>query len=317
MEVLRDSGTLVIVASHLEPIYRELGPPYLEVCAIPKSGPIRGYQHYVESYPGLLAPTESLSELVVLLRAGEFLNNKNQIGLNHYRRIFSLNPHASNFQNHTQDFRHRYSSASAEAEFLHIYIDKIVIPIPLALGTSLYDHFLTWHASLERALDVACLAFDESVKEKLGIIDSKSDLKNTKDLYAWNMWIGNPDFYNEWVELLFPVLKALDDISGSLPNEGIQSRWSGFVSERLFTVYINHCRSTNRWNFVERPVILFEDSAVIERDSAVIERDSAVIERDSAVAGIESMLKSKSWAATIFLRVGERILKRLLLFKRN
>jgi hypothetical protein len=76
----------------------------------------------------------------------------------------------------------------------------------------------------------------------------------------------------------------------SLPNDGFQSRWSGFISERLFTVYINLCKKSNRWDFVERPVIFFEDSAVAERDS---------------------VLKSKSWTVTSFLRSGDKIWRML------
>jgi hypothetical protein len=203
----------------------------------------------------------------------------------------------------------------------------------MELDASLYEHFIECHAPLEQALNLACLAFDESIKDIFGIIDSKSDLKNTQYIYPWNMWIGSPDFYNEWVSVLLPVLKDLDNISESLPKVGFQSRWSGFISERLFTIYINRCRDANRWNFVERPVIFFEDSAVAERNSAVAERNSAVAERNSAVAErnsavaernsavaerdlaelrLEVLLKSKSWTSTKFLRVGDQILKRFL-----
>jgi hypothetical protein len=208
--------------------------------------------------------------------------------------------------------------AGEEAKFLQNYLGNVVVPKPMALDNSVYDHFIGSHAPLERALEVACLAFNASVENIFGVVDSKSDLQNTQHLYAWNMWIGSPDFYNEWVTLLFPALKALDDISDSLPSNGYHYRWSGFISERLFTVYINLCRGTNRWNFVERPVIFFDDIAVVERDIAVVERDIAVVERDSAVAerdnvvsGLERVLKSKSWTTTRFLRTGDKFLRTL------
>jgi hypothetical protein len=324
MKVLNDSDTIVLVASHLEPIYRELEPPYLEICAPKRNGLVQGYQHYAERYPGLEAHPESLSELIILLGAKPFFDNRKQVGLVHYRRIFSLKPDESNDQNYTQDLRNRYSCAGKSSEFLRSYTDKIVIPKSMALDTSMYEHFIFCHAPLERALDVACSAFNQSVKDIFGLIDSKSYLKNTQFIYPWNMWIGSPDFYNEWVAILLPVLKALDDISDSLPSEGFQSRWSGFISERLFTVYINLCRNTNRWNFVERPVILFEDVAVAERDVAVAERDVAVAERDVAVAErdnvvsrLERVLKSKSWTTTRFLRTGDKFLRRLFRSLKN
>jgi hypothetical protein len=316
---VREADTLVLVASHLEPIYRELEPPYLEICVPLSHGLVQGYKHYVERYPGLEAHPESLSELNILLGAKHLFKDKKQVGLNHYRRIFSLSPGEGKDQNYTQDYATRYSTSNMHANFLQNYVDKIVIPKPMELDASLYEHFIECHAPLEQALNLACLAFDESMKDIFGVIDSKSDLKNTQYIYPWNMWIGSPDFYDEWVSVLLPVLKVLDNISESLPKVGFQSRWSGFISERLFTVYINRCRDANRWNFVERPVIFFEDSAVAERNSAVAERNSAVAERNSAVAErdlaelrLEVLLKSKSWTSTKFLREGDQILKRFL-----
>jgi len=311
MESSSNSDNLLIVASHAEPIYRELESPYLEVCAILRNGLIQGYKHYAESWPGLVAHPEALSEIIILLRARPFFNNKRQVGLIHYRRIFSLNPHEYNDQNHTQDLRTRFSRACIEAQFLQNYEGKIVIPKPLDVNSSVLAHFIEWHAPLENALDEACLVFNASVQNIFGIIDSKSELENTQYLYAWNMWIGSPDFYDEWVTLLLPVLKALDDMSSSLPNDGYQFRWSGFISERLFSVYINLCKKTNRWNFVERPVIFFEDSAVAERDNVLAERDNVLAERDSAIAERDSVLKSKSWTVTSFLRSGDKILRML------
>jgi len=318
MESPFNSDNLLLVASHAEPIYRELESPYLEVCAITRNGFIQGYKHYADSFPGLVAHPEALSEILILLRAKPFFNNKRQVGLIHYRRIFSLNPQESIYQNQTQDLRTRFSRACIEAQFLQNYEGKIIVPQPLDIESNLLTHFIECHAPLENALDEACLAFNASVQNIFGIVDSKSELQNTRHIYAWNMWIGNTDFYNEWVTVLFPVIKALDDITTSLPNDGFQSRWSGFISERLFTVYINLCKKSNRWDFVERPVIFFEDSAVAERDSAVAERDSAVAERDSAVAERDSavaerdsVLKSKSWTVTSFLRSGDKILRML------
>jgi hypothetical protein len=313
MEAVIRSETLVIVASHLEPVYRELEPPYLEICALLSNGLVHGYQHYVENYPGFVAHPESLSEIIILLGARPFFDKKKQVGFVHYRRIFSLDPDETKDQNYTQDLRDRYACAGTEAKFLPNYLDQVVVPKPMALANSVYDHFIDSHAPLERALEVACLAFNASVENIFGIVDSKSDLKNTQQLYAWNMWIGNSDFYNEWVALLFPALKALDDISGSLPSDGYQYRWGGFISERLFTVYINLCRNTNRWNFVERPVIFFDDIAATERDIAATERDIAATERDNVVLELERVLRSKSWTTTRFLRVGDTFLRRLIL----
>ena len=76
-------------------------------------------------------------------------------------------------------------------------------------------------------------------------------------------------------QALLPVLRAIDDISDSLPNEGFHYHW----------------------NFVERPVIVFEDAAVAERDSVDL--------------GLERVLESKSWTTTRFLCAGDKFLRSL------
>ena len=312
MAALRNPDTLILVASHLEPIYKELGHPFLEICSKTSTGFASGYKHYVESYPGFAATAESLAEILILLKAESFFENKMQVGLIHYRRIFSLDPEKDHGIHESMDFKLRYSIACHQAEFLHLYIDRIVIPKPLELESSVLTHFIECVPLLENAIYEACLAFDASVYSLFGVIDSKSELENTRFIYPWNMWIGSVDFYNEWVTLLFPVLKALDEMSNSLPSDGYQSRWSGFIAERIFTIYINLCMRTNRWNFVELPVIFFEDKAITERDKAITERDKAITERDKAISSLDKFLKSKSWNSTRYLRAGDQILRRLL-----
>jgi hypothetical protein len=166
------------------------------------------------------------------------------------------------------------------------------------------EGFLHSHGPLEEALNVACAAFNGSVQEIFGVVDSKHELANTYYVYPWNMWIGNSEFYEEWTSILYPIFKALDAISSSLPKDDYQKRWGGFIAERMFTVYIKLCKESRRWDFVERPVIFFEDTVLAERDTVLAEREMVA-------ASLRTVLASKSWKATRFLRIGDKYLKGL------
>ena len=43
MKVLHDSDAIVLVASYLEPTYKELEPPYLSICALKSNELVKGY----------------------------------------------------------------------------------------------------------------------------------------------------------------------------------------------------------------------------------------------------------------------------------
>ena len=314
----------ILVVAVFEPIFKELDSPYQEICNPINGVYASGYSHFSSEMVGFASNTDAWSEVSVLFTEKYFFINKQQVGLNHYRRIFSLDPGEITLQHRTVDYRTRFKLAGTQAEFLPDYLGKVVIPMPvpanIAVDSSLIaadpsiiaadpsmsslEGFLHSHGPLEEALNVACAAFNGSVQEIFGVVDSKHELANTYYVYPWNMWIGSSEFYEEWTSILYPIFKALDEISSSLPKSGYQNRWGGFIAERMFTVYIELCKESRRWDFVERPVIFFEDTVLAERDTVLAEREMVA-------ASLRTVLASKSWKATRFLRIGDKYLKGL------
>ena len=252
----------ILVACHSEPIYRELMSPYIEICSAISERLENGYQHYVHGIPGLDSRPESFSELSVLFNARPFIADKKIVGFVHYRRIFSLDPLETGESVININFSHRFSRANSEATFLELYSDSIVIPFAWDQNRNLLLDFNLRHSILEDALRIACLEFDIQVSKIFGDVDSITELASLNRIYPCNMWIGNEEFYAEWTSILHPVLKKIESGSLRLPDAGYQSRWAGFISERLFTVYINLCRQTGKWNFVERPILLFIENEI-------------------------------------------------------
>ena len=311
----------ILVVAVFEPIFKELDSPYQEICNPINGVYASGYSHFSSEMVGFASNTDAWSEVSVLFTEKYFFMNKEQVGLNHYRRIFSLDPGEATTQHRTADFRTRFKLAGTQAEFLPEYLGRVIIPSPvhanIAVDASMIavdaniavdarmnslEGFMYSHGPLEEALNVACTAFNNSVQDIFGVVDSKHELAHTFHVHPWNMWIGSSEFYEEWTSILYPIFKALDEISSSLPKSGYQNRWGGFIAERMFTVYINLCKDSGRWDFVERPVIFFEDTILAERDTILAERDKVA-------ASLRNILTSKSWTATRFLRIGEKYLK--------
>lgn len=250
----------ILVACHSQPIYRELKSPYVEICSA-TSGPLEpGYEYYVHGVPGLDSRPESFSELSVLLNPNPFIAGKKLIGFVHYRRIFSLNPSDEVKPVIDIEFSHRFSRANTEASFLELYLDMIVIPIAWDQTRDLLLDFRLRHSVLEDALTIACSEFDIQASKLFGAINSTDVLSSTTKIYPCNMWLGNKRFYEEWTSLILPVLKRIESSGLTLPDTGYQARWGGFITERLFTVYIHLCQQAGRWSIVERPIILFVEN---------------------------------------------------------
>lgn len=256
----------ILVACHSEPIYRELKSPYIEICSSTSEQLEIGYENYVHGIPGLNSRPESFSELSVLFNADPYIYDKKLIGFVHYRRIFSLNPSGNIEPVIEIDFSHRFSRANFEVSFLELYLDTIVIPVAWNQNRSLLLDFSLRHSVLRDALEIACSEFDIQASKIFTEADSMAVLNSISKIYPCNMWIGNKEFYREWTSLIHPVLKKIESSTLTLPTAGYQARWAGFITERLFTVYIILSQNAGRWNFIERPIILFVENDKIQND---------------------------------------------------
>ena len=57
-------------------------------------------------------------------------------------------------------------------------------------------------------------------------------------IYPFNMVIANRKYYNEYSEWLFNILFEVETRVGNMELDEYQTRYTGFLSERLFTLYI-------------------------------------------------------------------------------
>lgn len=167
------------------------------------------------------------------------------IGISHYRRYFKSKVESGGFKE-LSIYNHNDLSC------VNIDID-IIIPRKISLGRlSLIQQYYCSHYIKDIVLVRNCInklfpdyvvSFDKVMKQ------------NT--LHPYNMMIAKREIYNEYCEWLFTILFECKDICDYSRYDPYQRRVFGFLSERLFTVWVFH--NIGKYKFKEYDVVATEN----------------------------------------------------------
>ena len=180
---------------------------------------------------------DSFCELTAMYWIWKNSNSKVK-GLVHYRRFFV------NKINHNQAI-----DADTIDKLLASY--DFIVPEKYWLLENVIDHYAGHHNVDDLRLVRSIIAENNS-----SYLSSFDDCMQKKYIYPYNMFISSSEYYDSYCEWLFPLLfEAYDRIDFSDRND-YQRRVFGFLSERLFAVYLVH----NNYRLREYPVITTERS---------------------------------------------------------
>ena len=183
------------------------------------------------------------------------------IGLCHYRRYFNFYPNKYSLKPATQKristkelSTHKISTIDIELQKSKILNDlktvDFILPKPRKMKISISDDYIHHHRE------------SDLVKVKEIIISKYPDYKDNiqkyldsnKRFYQCNMMITskqNWDNYHAWLfDILFELEKNI-----TIPEDSFQRRIFGFLSERLFNLYILH----NKFKVKEYPLLFITD----------------------------------------------------------
>ena len=136
------------------------------------------------------------------------------IGICHYRRFFDI----SNI---------RISEILKNDDF--------IIPTPIFLGINIKQQYINCHIDSDWQLMLSVL------KEKYSdYYESSKIIFNNNRLYGYNMFITFQEQLNKYCEWLFDILFEIEKRNTRVLNDTYQNRYFGFLSERLFTLYLLH-----------------------------------------------------------------------------
>jgi hypothetical protein len=227
-----------IIVSHFKELNREpLKNPYLEICNAQEGIKPTGFNLYDSSFDDNISEkNKAFCELSALYSVWNSNLFKNFVGLAHYRRFFifdNLNVHS---------IERNFDTLIKDSE---IYLEKLqklscdmVVPIPLDFSgwehNSIYKHFCALHPNLIDVFNKVCDILDYC----LGKNNFSLDWFNSNQyLYPYNMFFGRKEIIDRWCSVIFTVLFELEN-QVDTNFSGYDSRWAGFISERLFSFFV-------------------------------------------------------------------------------
>jgi FtsZ-binding cell division protein ZapB len=328
---LKLEEVVIVVASHQEASFRNLKPPYSEVCVNFQSIRPYGYSHYVTmSSSGLRFPDE-WSEVAILLLLDSFVGEAKFVGLQHYRRFFSLD---------LQILEPIISlPRSARNEFVENQIQKltkleeiVVIPQKWEFTESVFDQFVTCHPNLEDLLLFTLEELDSVLSPIFGEVSTLQLMIEKSTLHPFNMFLGPREFHSEWSSVLRSLIPKVEEYAERFQGQ-LGERWGGYIVERLFSIYITLCQQSNRWCFIEKPVVLFDgsdpltqqcdeltqqcdeltqqcDELTQQRDELTQQRDELTQQRDELTQQRDEIIDSTIWKLTNPVRKAIDIFKK-------
>lgn len=183
--------------------------------------------------------------------------NAEYVGLMHYRRLLDLNCGSRRwFNKFPSDIVNILGLTKQKVNSLMKNYD-IILPMKRVIQQSptAYEYYKKRHyiSDMDRTLEI--------IKEKTPqIYDTAVDvLKNSRELYLYNIFISSKEFLNEYAQWLFEILETLEEEIQTevLNRDSFQQRVYGFLSERLFTVYVEYCKKQDL-RYMEVPTVYCE-----------------------------------------------------------
>lgn len=174
------------------------------------------------------------------------------IGLCHYRRYFGNIEFVKNIlikNRFNKKINYIYSKKDYET-----LLNKYDIILPQKLYFYKYDIYKCYEIGhnikdLNRCYDIICEQFPE-YKEAFEITMHKNSL------YAYNMFATKKHLFDEYMQWLFNILFTLEKRIDISNYDSYQKRVYGFLSERLFNVWIE--KNKDRLKIKETTVIFLE-----------------------------------------------------------
>ncbi len=184
-------------------------------------------------------------------------SNADYKGLMHYRRLFDLSCGTKRWFHGFPD--HAANLFLLNKNTVNAILSQYDLVLPMKRivqkNKNLYDHYKKHHfiTDLDKCLELIEQKYPQIYPTTVDV------LKNKNELYLYNMFIASKEFVNDYASWLFDILFSLEaEIQADVETRNeFQKRVYGFLSERLFTVYVEY-RKTQGLKVKEVPVVYDE-----------------------------------------------------------
>jgi hypothetical protein len=174
------------------------------------------------------------------------LDDIDYIGLCHYRRYFNFFPNKLSLKPSAQKRitpanleKHKISTVSIEKQKNIILNDlksyDIILPKARKLKISISEDYIVNHreSDLVKVKEIIVSKYPDFEKSIIDYLD------NNRLFYQCNMMITSKKIWDDYHAWLFDILFELEK-NVTIPEDSFQRRIFGFLSERLFNLYVLH-----------------------------------------------------------------------------
>lgn len=181
--------------------------------------------------------------------------NDEYIGLSHYRRYFIDSTSKLKFN--------ELPILDVTKDFVELEGNVIIAPSKVNIGHSVYNHWNKYHKLEDwfNVLDVIRELYPD-------YIDSYFNVSQSKSIHLYNMFYARKELMNSYCEWLFDILFEMESKVDIDNYDSYQARLFGFLSERLFNVWLD----CNNVKVIELDVQFIGVSEVDSRKSTMINK---------------------------------------------
>lgn len=161
-----------------------------------------------------------------------YLEKNDYIGLCHYRRYFSDYSKVDVFIK--KDINSRKNLIMKEDRYKDILKDyDVIVGKNVLKRLTMKKQYIKGHS--EQSLIVLRKVIENLYPDDIKIFD---EIINKKILYPYNMFVMSKKYFDEYCEWLFNILFNFEKEMDISKYDNYQSRIFGFLSERLFTIWL-------------------------------------------------------------------------------
>ncbi|WP_037287230.1 DUF4422 domain-containing protein [Saccharibacillus sacchari] len=208
--------------------------------------PLPGFEYADDIGENISSKNETYCEITALyaIWKNEVWQDMDYIGLFHYRRILSLNKQLNDQLSEHDLFEiNEVNGEYTQYGLSKFQIDQVmqncdvILPMPRTFADTVYDQYAN---SKDHYIEHVKSALAFIKKNYPAYKESAQHVFDSHQVSLYNMFVMRTDLFRIYCEWLFPILRdaetAMDD---SLFN--IQERrYIGFLTERLFNVFIHY-----------------------------------------------------------------------------
>jgi len=173
------------------------------------------------------------------------------IGLCHYRRYFGRN---DRFISYIREEKERIFKKTDYQELLRDY--DILLPTKTFFRKTVGEHYALEHC--EKDMNMV----RKLIRRKCpNYIESFDSIINSTSLYSCNMFVAKKSIFDDYCEWLFSLLFDLEKMTDISTYDAYQSRVYGFLSERMFNVWLHK----QNYKIKEIDVVMLEKKVKLKR----------------------------------------------------